>query len=239
LLLTLLPPFLLFLLLGMWRLTAFALVNGVMLYLFSIALTIAIMLTIRYFYQRAFVLEQRLLHLTRHDSLTGAANRRYLEEMTEREIALARRHQHPLAVAMLDIDHFKLVNDRYGHDVGDQVLQILVQTCQQALREIDHFGRYGGEEFVCILPETDQDEAQRCAERLRAAVAGLKVDTATGPLTFTISIGVAMFSPLHADFAAVLKEADGAMYQAKSKGRDRVVLAAGALADAARPLSTI
>jgi diguanylate cyclase (GGDEF)-like protein len=228
-------PTLLFLLLAAqqlaWRDFAACLVQ----YLFALLLAASVMLLFRRFHQRAFLLERQLLHMSHHDSLTGACNRLYLEQVAERELALAQRHGRSLAVAMLDIDHFKLVNDNYGHDTGDRVLQELVRCCQGALREIDHFGRLGGEEFVCVLPETDRAEALLCAERLRASLASLRLATPQGPLRFTVSIGVAVYGVQHPDWPALLKAADEAMYRAKNDGRNCVRLAGEPPRQAAAP----
>ncbi|HZV66850.1 MAG TPA: GGDEF domain-containing protein [Telluria sp.] len=105
------------------------------------------------------------MHDARHDGLTGACSRGYLTELVERELGLARRYGRPLSVAMLDIDYFKRINDTYGHACGDRALQRLVEACVGTLRAIDHFGRVGGEEFVCVLPETGAADALVWAER--------------------------------------------------------------------------
>lgn len=219
------PPALLFVALGAWRLPLPVFVACLMQYLFAFFLATVVMLVIRQFHQKAFLSEQELLNVSRHDGLTGAFNRRYLDEVAERELALARRHGHPLAVAMIDIDHFKEVNDNFGHDIGDRVLQQLVRTCRAELRGIDHFGRLGGEEFICLLPETGQLAALQCAERLRLNLQALCMDTPHGPLRFTVSIGVAVLDTHHADWAALLRDADQAMYRAKHAGRNCVMLA--------------
>ncbi|MBA5637607.1 GGDEF domain-containing protein [Duganella sp. LX20W] len=218
-------PTVLYVVLSAWRLPWLLCVSGLMQYAFTVALATVMLLVMRMFQQKSFLLEQQLLHLSQHDSLTGACNRRYLEEVAERELALAQRHGRKLAVAMLDIDHFKQVNDQYGHETGDRVLQALVRTCQGELREIDHFGRLGGEEFVCVLPETDRDDALRCAERLRHSLSMLAIATPFGPLHFTVSVGVAVYGPGHANWPALLHDADLALYRAKHDGRNRVVLA--------------
>jgi diguanylate cyclase (GGDEF)-like protein len=218
-------PTVLYAALSAWRLPWLQCVSGLMQYLFAVALAAVMLLVMRVFQQKSFLLEQELLHLSQHDSLTGACNRRYLEEVAERELALAQRHNRKLAVAMLDIDHFKQVNDQFGHETGDRVLQALVQTCHRQLREIDHFGRLGGEEFVCVLPETDPDEALRCAERLRHSLSMLAIATPFGPLHFTVSVGVAIYGPGHANWPALLHDADLALYRAKHDGRNRVALA--------------
>jgi diguanylate cyclase (GGDEF)-like protein len=219
-------PSLLFLLLAaLGSGSRLVLVNSLVLYGFALAVAATLMLVIRSFREKAFELEQELLRLTRHDAMTGAINRSYLGELAQREVALARRHGRPLAAALLDIDRFKGINDSYGHDIGDKVICRLVDTCHGSLRTIDHFGRLGGEEFVCVLPETDAAEAMQIAERLRAAVEAVTIDTPQGPLRFTISIGLALLKPRHAGWQDLLKEADVAMYQAKEGGRNRVILA--------------
>jgi diguanylate cyclase (GGDEF)-like protein len=188
-------------------------VNGLMLYLFSVGLAGMVMLVVRFFRQQAFLLEQQLLQISRHDSLTGAYNRGFLNGRA-------------LAVAMIDIDFFKKVNDTFGHDVGDQVIKQLVDICTQNLRVIDHFGRTGCEEFVCVLPETGEADAMRCAERLRSAIEQMHIGPPHDQLRVTISVGVALLSSRHENWPALLKDADLALYSAKRTGRNRVVLAA-------------
>jgi len=216
-------PSLLFVVLSAVAAPFLVFVNGLMLYLFSVGLACIVMLVMRLFRQRAFLSERELLHISRHDALTGAFNLRYLTELAEREMALARRHERMLAVAMIDIDHFKRVNDTYGHDIGDKVIKILVDTCHNNLRATDHFGRTGGEEFVWIMPETNEADALACAERLRRSVEALVVNAPEGKFGFTISIGVAVLSGTHTDWHALLKDADIALYCAKRDGRNRVV----------------
>jgi diguanylate cyclase (GGDEF)-like protein len=194
-----------------------------MLYVFAACLAILIMLTIRIARQQAYLSEKKLLHASRHDSLTGVCNRGYLTELGGREVALAKRYGRSLALAMIDIDHFKIVNDTFGHEVGDRAIKILVDVCQPNLRSIDHFGRLGGEEFVCILPETDLAEALTCAERMRTSVENVGLETRDGPFTFTISIGVAVLGPSQEDFPSLLKSADDALYRAKKGGRNLVM----------------
>jgi len=218
-------PALLLLVLTILELPLPLMLNQLMLFGFAIALSFALMLVIRSFALQTLALEAQLLHSARRDSLTGACNRGYLFELAEREVALAQRHQRPLAIAMLDIDFFKCVNDTHGHAVGDEILVWLAHTCQSELRAIDHFGRIGGEEFVCVMPETSEAEALQCAERLRARIAQATVATAAGPLQCTVSIGVAMLRPPAGEWKALLRAADGALYQAKEAGRNRAVLA--------------
>ncbi|WP_395007094.1 GGDEF domain-containing protein [Undibacterium sp.] len=215
-------PSLLFIVLSYQSAPRFNFINGLMMYLFSLGIAWITMLSIRSFRRRTFAVEQELLHHTRHDSLTGVNNRAYVNELGERQFALAKRHHHPFSVCMLDIDNFKRINDTYGHSVGDAVIRSLAQTCLRELREIDHFGRIGGEEFVCILPETTSNEALLCMDRIRAAIAANSASTDAGPIQFTASVGIATLDVKHCNWEALLKDADIAMYEAKRLGRNRV-----------------
>lgn len=222
-----LPSSLLLILLGMGSMSPYGLINTIVLYLFAAAIAAAIMLVVVTFRRQAYLSEKRLLHSARHDSLSGAANRGYLNEAGAREVALARRHQRPLALAMIDIDHFKRVNDIYGHAAGDNVIRELARTCRSNLREADLFGRFGGEEFVCVMPETSADQAFACAERIRHSVEGLRIETGRGQLQFTISTGIAVLGPGRDQWETLLQEADEAMYQAKGSGRNRTHIGGG------------
>jgi diguanylate cyclase (GGDEF)-like protein len=220
-------PTLLFVALCGLELSDLELINSLMFYLFSIVLACFKMLVMRSFRVKACKLEHELLHQSRHDSLTGIYSRAYLTELAEREMAMAKRHSRPLSIAMIDIDHFKDVNDTYGHDIGDKTLKSLVEVCGSGLRVIDHFGRIGGEEFVCVLPETGESDALQCAERLRQSIENMTIAIPSGTLRITVSIGVAVLRPHHADWNAMLKDADTALYRAKQTGRNRVILANG------------
>ena len=168
--------------------------------------------------------DQTLAHIATRDALTGAPNRRAVLEMATRLVARANREGKPLAVLMLDIDHFKLVNDTYGHAVGDAVLRDLSRVIAAGLRAYDAYGRFGGEEFVVVLPDTALEDAQHVAERIRAAVeASCPLDCAR--THYTVSIGVAWGLPAEAGLDALLLAADQAMYEAKAKGRNRVCTA--------------
>jgi diguanylate cyclase (GGDEF)-like protein len=170
-------------------------------------------------------LEERLAREATLDPLTGLANRRKLEELATKSLAVARRHGRPLALLMMDIDHFKLINDRLGHHAGDAALTALADLCQRQLREEDTLARFGGDEFVVLLPHTGPDQALETAERLRAEVETFGRREG-GPLPgLTISLGVSVFQPGDASFARLLARADAALYQAKARGRDRVCLA--------------
>lgn len=152
------------------------------------------------------------------DQLTGALNRRRIEQGLAREMERSKRHGDALSVALMDVDHFKEVNDRYGHDVGDQVLQQLIARCRDNLRTVDLIGRWGGEEFLIVLPSTGRKSAGQSAERLRAQIA----ETAPGdPHGVTVSLGVACYRPGES-LSALVKRADDALYRAKERGRNRV-----------------
>jgi diguanylate cyclase (GGDEF)-like protein len=168
--------------------------------------------------------EERLAKEATQDPLTGADNRRKLFEDAARALALCRRHGRPLAAIMLDLDHFKEINDRHGHEVGDTVLQALTVRCRSQLRLEDSFARYGGEEFVVLLPEADASQALALTGRLRSSLASLGVTAPEGLVSFTCSFGVAELAPQDQSFADVLRRADQALYQAKNQGRDRVVI---------------
>ncbi|HMH19367.1 MAG TPA: diguanylate cyclase [Burkholderiales bacterium] len=159
------------------------------------------------------------------DPLTGLYNRRYLHELLPRELARAHRTGGSLAVIMLDIDHFKRINDSLGHEAGDVVLKELGTLFKSSVRGSDIVCRYGGEEFAMILPDTTPDGAKRRAEETRAAVKRLELSHHGKPIGgLTVSLGLALF-PYHADQATpLLRKADEALYQAKSAGRDRVAV---------------
>ena len=160
----------------------------------------------------------------RSDPLTGCANRRHFLELAAHELARARRYAEEVSVLMLDLDHFKQINDGYGHPVGDLVLQRLVQVCQATLRAEDTVGRLGGEEFAILLPESGRKKAWEVAERLGRAIAATRISqTGKSAFGFTASIGVASLEPEDVDIGAVLARADKALYQAKNAGRNRVV----------------
>lgn len=168
-------------------------------------------------------LMQKLEALAATDSLTGLLNRRAFEEKAATEDRRAQRQHTPISVLTFDIDHFKQVNDRHGHDIGDEALRQCARACAQQLREIDLFARFGGEEFVILLPETDVPGAELLAERLRLTIAGLRIETAQGILQFTASFGIAPHVPGQ-DLATALQRADQALYAAKHSGRNRVVV---------------
>jgi len=157
------------------------------------------------------------------DSLTGVPNRRHFYEQAIREVERAARYGHPLSMLMLDADHFKAVNDTYGHIAGDQVLQMIAARCRDDLREVDLLARFGGEEFAALLPNTDKEQALQVARRLAARVADQPIVTDAGPLSVTISLGVASFPAGRvASLETLLAAADEALYRAKGAGRNQV-----------------
>jgi hypothetical protein len=165
----------------------------------------------------------QLEHLARTDELTQAYNRRFFMQELEKEISRATRYDRPLAVITLDLDHFKDVNDTYGHAAGDSVLQTLSAACRSTLRSQDLFARLGGEEFAILLPETGLEEATQAAERIRVLVQELEVTAEDGQLMrFTASLGVASFRADEESVESLLHRADRALYAAKDAGRNRV-----------------
>ena len=161
---------------------------------------------------------QRLEELASIDPLTGASNRRHFLEQARIEISRAKRQGFPLSVIMLDIDFFKSVNDRFGHEAGDRVLVALAASIHGTLRGADIFARLGGEEFILMLPGQDLTDAVRMAERLRLLIAGMAV--AGCPVT--VSAGVAGLENETDEIDALLRRADRGLYLAKNQGRNRV-----------------
>jgi diguanylate cyclase (GGDEF)-like protein/PAS domain S-box-containing protein len=157
------------------------------------------------------------------DPLTDLFNRRYLDETFDRELARAARENYPVCVLMLDIDHFKKVNDTYGHEAGDFILKALAKTLSARNRRGDFVCRYGGEEFVVIMPNVDVDTAYRRAEDLRLALNSLHVSYGRFNLSITISVGIACYPSHGEDRESVLRAADRAMYAAKDAGRDHIL----------------
>ncbi|MCX7278194.1 MAG: GGDEF domain-containing protein [Burkholderiales bacterium] len=165
--------------------------------------------------------------LSMTDVLTGLHNRRHFMQTAQRELDLAQRHGLPLALLILDIDHFKHVNDQHGHDVGDQVLVEVGRRCTQVLRATDLLARWGGEEFVVLLPNTGYEQAHQLAERMRETVAySAQLYAAQGAVKVTISIGVAgTVAQQPTTLDALVQQADRALYDAKRAGRNQVWLA--------------
>jgi diguanylate cyclase (GGDEF)-like protein len=168
-------------------------------------------------------LVSRLQHLSERDALTGLLNRRAIAPLLAREAGRLRRYGESYALLMVDVDHFKTINDCHGHAAGDAALVQLARVLREAAREVDSIARMGGEEFCILLPHCDQDGAMRLAERVHAAMHEAVWTGATQRLT--VSVGVAVALAPEETPEAVLERADQALYRAKNDGRDRVVVA--------------
>lgn len=167
-----------------------------------------------------------LMHFAFTDHLTGLRSRGYFEQQLEMEIKRAQRNGEQFALLMLDIDHFKRLNDTFGHHLGDKTLRRVAAALTEDMREVDTVARYGGEEFVIILPDTTAAEAHAVAQRIRLAVEQTGVPVGSGVTeTITISIGLAVFDADAATKSGLMRNADRALYQAKAAGRNRVVMA--------------
>lgn len=166
-----------------------------------------------------------LNHLATVDPLTNVFNRRYFFDRAQVEIEIAKLRKNRTSILLLDIDHFKKINDTYGHPVGDQILLGMVALCQGSLREMDTLARLGGEEFIILLPETGPAAARHIAERLRRTLEHTPIQTDAGPLNVTISIGIISHPISETDLPIhkLVQRADQAMYLAKRSGRNRVV----------------
>ncbi|MBU2954196.1 sensor domain-containing diguanylate cyclase [Marinobacter sp. F3R08] len=194
-------------------------------HLFNLSVVFAMFSYLASYYLRMVVTAQRnLREMATTDSLTGLFNRRHMTYLAEKEVARFRRSGHPVGLLLLDIDHFKLINDAYGHEAGDRVLRVVADVIRDELRAQDLVGRWGGEEFLVILPDTDSANAQASAERIRNAFLARDWSAVIDrDADVTISIGV---SELQAgeDLSAALSRADEALYRGKSGGRNRVEL---------------
>jgi len=164
--------------------------------------------------------EEELLRLASKDPLTGAYNRREFTVMAEREALRSHRYHHSLSLMMLDIDHFKRLNDTFGHSAGDKILQRFTAICTNTLRNADIFGRWGGEEFVALLPETDIDGAAVIAERLRKLIGENVLSFNDQKITFTVSVGVVQYKDGETGIEGPITRVDGAVYDAKKAGRN-------------------
>jgi two-component system, cell cycle response regulator len=167
--------------------------------------------------------QETLAVLARTDALTGIINRRAILERLDEEITRSDRGGSPLGIGIVDIDHFKRVNDAYGHATGDQVLREVVDRSAAAMRPHDGFGRIGGEEFLAVLPGSGRPQLADALERIRAAVSRSPMDAGGRDVSVTVSIGGGVYGGQSAD--ALIRAADGALYQAKAQGRDRVIVA--------------
>ena len=167
---------------------------------------------------------QEVQSLALTDPLTGLHNRRSLFELGRVEFSRAHRMNHEFSCMMLDLDHFKQINDTHGHPAGDQVLKEFAYRCKCSVREIDLVGRYGGEELILLLPDTDRKLAMQVAERLRASIAATPINVAGLEIPLTVSIGVATKDEHTLHLETLIARADQAMYIAKHRGRNRVAI---------------
>jgi diguanylate cyclase (GGDEF)-like protein len=165
--------------------------------------------------------ELHLLSIT--DPLTGLFNRKHLMETLTAEVIRSLRHKHTFALLIVDIDHFKRINDTHGHQKGDEVLRCLADVFRKSIRDCDYVARYGGEEFIILLPETGRRGAMEAAERIRIHAAKESVVLEAGSISVTVSIGISLFPDNGADVKTVIQQADKALYIAKDSGRNRIV----------------
>jgi len=181
------------------------------------------MLQIKQLQDQLKVQKRIMQELAATDPLTNLANVRTFRQSLTDELESALRYEHPVSVLMADLDHFKKVNDTYGHPCGDSVLKEAASIMLKVMRKVDIVARYGGEEFVVIMPQTDTDSATRAAERLRVAVEGCHFDGLPAAGDVTVSIGVAtLVKGVETDMDGLIKQADEALYKAKMNGRNRV-----------------
>lgn len=194
-------------------------------HLFNLSVVFAMFSYLSSYYLRMVVSAQRKLRaMATTDSLTGLFNRRHMTYLAEKELARFQRSGHPVAFLLLDVDHFKSINDAFGHETGDRVLSRVADVIREELRAQDLVGRWGGEEFLAILPDTDATKAQASAERVRNAF--LATDWKAiigGEADVTVSIGVSELRPGE-DLSAAVSRADAALYRGKSSGRNLVVV---------------
>jgi diguanylate cyclase (GGDEF)-like protein len=172
----------------------------------------------------ALIEKNRELHLLSiTDGLTGLFNRKHLMDLFDMEMARTRRYRIPFTVMIADIDHFKKINDTYGHLAGDSVLRRIADTLVQVVRECDHVGRYGGEEFLIILPNSDAIGAMQMAQRIREKISQVRFHNDGNTISMTISVGVAQCVDGKDSVEAILSRADTALYQAKANGRNQAI----------------
>jgi diguanylate cyclase (GGDEF)-like protein len=210
--------------LALARLDRFEAIGTIVFVLLAVAVSSLLGRVLESSNRRAFALERELHRDARTDSLTGLANRRAMEERGPLELKRAQRSTAPVSVILCDVDHFKNINDRYGHEAGDAVLRTVAGVLRGALRETDALGRWGGEEFIAVLTDTDTRKASEIAERMRTAVH--RTTFGRPPEGTTISLGVSTVHKVNAATSAwdaLIKEADLLLYQAKKEGRNRVM----------------
>ncbi len=167
--------------------------------------------------------EERLYQRATRDPMTGIANRGHFFEMGAQEIERARRFSEPLSMVLLDIDRFKTINEKYGHEIGDRVIVSLTKTCVGHLRNIDLLGRVGGEEFAILMPRANKEPAAEMAQRLRLLISEQRVPVPGGrDISFTVSLGLSSLRHTTRDLAELMRNADAALYRAKREGRNRL-----------------
>ena len=167
--------------------------------------------------------EDRLYERATRDPLTGVYNRGHFTENARQEIDRARRFAEPLSLLLMDIDHFKKINDTYGYEAGDKVIVNVTATISHWIRKIDAIGRLGGEEFAVLLPRANKDPAYEAAQRLRIKLMDQRIDLGHGKaISYTVSMGVAALRPTTRDLHGLMRNADAALYKAKREGRNRV-----------------
>jgi diguanylate cyclase (GGDEF)-like protein len=169
-------------------------------------------------------LEEKLQQLATTDELTGCANRRRFLELARAEITRSARLKHPLALAIIDMDHLKQINDTHGHAAGDQALVVFTKICRKSIREIDLLARIGGDEFALLLPQTNSTQAYEVLEGVRQALAAMPLDLGGSQALVTISAGITDLTDEIEPLDTLLGNADQALYQAKEMGRNRVVV---------------
>ena len=171
------------------------------------------------------MLRKQLEHRANHDGLTNLLNRRAVMELLEKHFAYAQLYSNPLCCVLIDFDNFKLINDRHGHHIGDEVLKLFAGSCQSSIRKSDFIGRWGGEEFVLVLPYTDIEQATVIAERICDGITRLRVASGNEFVGFSVSMGVSSLSEEISSIEQLMSRADNALYQAKHLGKNRVVIA--------------
>jgi diguanylate cyclase (GGDEF)-like protein len=186
----------------------------------------SVMLFFSFFISHLFVKQhKKIMHLMQYDQMTDIYNRHGLKEKVEQIYKLSQRYNINFCVILFDVDHFKKVNDNYGHDCGDRVLKGIVNTTKSRLRDTDLFGRWGGEEFLIVLPHTDINQALIVSEKVRAAVEELEfVSDDNVPFKTSISLGISMFLNIKEEFSTIVKNADLALYEAKDGGRNQTAI---------------
>ena len=191
-----------------------------------LTVTSTMSILILYFYLHAYFLAQKRLeleYLANTDSLTNIFNRRNFYSLSELEFNLARKYNHTFTLMMIDIDHFKKINDTYGHDAGDEVLKHLSQLIKDNVRHQDIFARHGGEEFTLLLRQTNAASGMKIAEKIRNSVEQMTIITKSDSINITISIGIVEFSKDYTEFDTLVQLADEALYEAKNMGRNCIV----------------